>query len=228
MPIHEIIKLNSSRDERLRLSVMLALNCAPILKGSKAACIVTVKPHEFFIIRDMFKNTGVLYRLLKTGKNHSILYLYRENQLYKYLCQAGVREFLKKYGYFGVSLEEMLDRLSDRILLYGNGKIEFPHEIGIFLGYPIADVKGFIENEGKNFIYSGYWKVYENVAEAVQLFRQYDMEREMAVREVIRGLSIREVVGSLTHCCLKFPLYDSPSVGRRYFGKGDINYLYKT
>lgn len=193
MPIREIIKLNSSNDEKLKASVMLALNCAPILKGSKAACIVTVKPHEFSVIRDMLKNTGLSYRLLKTGRNHSILYLYRENQLYKYMCQAGVTEFLKKYGYYGVSIEEMLDILSDRILLYGDGKIEFPHEIGIFLGYPIADVKGFIENEGKNFVYSGYWKVYENVAEAMRLFRQYDMEREMAVREVIRGLSIREV-----------------------------------
>lgn len=193
MPIREIMKLNESKDEAHRLSVMLALNCAPILKGSKAACIITVKQREFFVIRELLRNTGLSYRLLKTGKTHSILYLYRENQLYKYMRQAKVREFLKKYGYFGVSLEAMLDRLSDRILLYGDGKMEFPHEIGVFLGYPIGDVRGFIENQGKNFIYSGYWKVYENAACAMRLFRQFDMEREIAVREVIRGLSIREV-----------------------------------
>lgn len=193
MPIRELIKLNGSKDEKLKASVMLALNCAPILKGSKAACIVTVKPREFSVIRDMLRNTGLSYRLLKTGKNYSILYLYREKRLCEYMRQAGVTEFLKEYGYYKASIEEMLDILSDRILLYGDGKMEFPHEIGIFLGYPIGDVKGFIENEGKNFVYSGYWKVYENAAEAMRLFRQYDMERETAVREVIRGLSIREV-----------------------------------
>ena len=26
---------------------------------------------------------------------------------------------------------------------------DFPHEIGLLLGYPLADVKAFIENEGK-------------------------------------------------------------------------------
>ncbi len=37
---------------------------------------------------------------------------------------------------------------------------DFPHEIGVFLGYPLADVIGFIQNRGKNFTACGYWKVY--------------------------------------------------------------------
>lgn len=193
MPIREIIKLNGGMDRRLKLSVMLALNCGPILKGSKAACIITIKPNEFLLIRDMLADTGLSYRLIRTGRKNLILYLYRENQLYKYMSRTDVIEFLKKYGYYKTSIEEMLDMLSDRIFLYGDGQIEFPHEIGIFLCYPIGDVKGFIENEGKNYIYSGYWKVYENAAEAIRLFRQYDLEREMAVREVMRGYTIREV-----------------------------------
>lgn len=193
MPIREIIKLNVGMDKRLKLSVMLALNCGPILKGSKAACIITIKPNELSLISDMLADTGLSYRLIRTGRKDLILYLYRENQLHKYISQTNVIEFLKKYGYCKTSIEEMIDMLSDRILLYGDGQIEFPHEIGIFLGYPIGDVKGFIENEGKNYIYSGYWKVYENAAEAIRLFSQYDMEREMAVREVIGGYTIREV-----------------------------------
>lgn len=190
LPVNDIMSLRNSGDKRVSLSAMLALNCASVLKGSKAAAIVTVEIQDFFVIRDMLRNTGVLFRLLNTGRSRFILYMYREKLLFEYMCREDVGRFLERYGYGGACPEEMLDRLADRMVLYGSGKIKFPHEIGIFLGYPVADVRGFIENEGKNFIYSGYWKVYENADETMELFRQYDREREAAVTEVIRGIGI--------------------------------------
>ena len=39
-----------------------------------------------------------------------------------------------------------------------DGKRGFPHEIGLVLGYPPVDVEGFIKKEGRDFLYSGYWK----------------------------------------------------------------------
>ena len=53
------------------------------------------------------------------------------------------------------------------------GNCEFPHEIGLFLGYPPEDVKGFIENHAKNYKFTGYWKVYGDEAEAKKLFDRY-------------------------------------------------------
>lgn len=50
---------------------------------------------------------------------------------------------------------------------------DFPHEIGLFLSYPIEDVLGFIENRGKNYILNGYWKVYGNEEEARKSFFKY-------------------------------------------------------
>ena len=49
----------------------------------------------------------------------------------------------------------------------------FPHEIGVFLGYPLADVKGFIENRGANYLCSGLWKVYCDEQEAQRTFQRY-------------------------------------------------------
>lgn len=40
----------------------------------------------------------------------------------------------------------MLDTLAGRIQNAGG---EFPHEIGLFLGYPLGDVKGFIKHKAK-------------------------------------------------------------------------------
>ena len=46
----------------------------------------------------------------------------------------------------------------------------FPHEIGVFLGYPLEDVLGFIENGGRNCLYCGCWKVYANECAALEAF----------------------------------------------------------
>ena len=88
---------------------------------------------------------------------------------------------------------DMLKRLSQRIRLYADGQTDFPHEIGAFLGYPLADVESFIENRGKNYAYLGYWKVYHDVEQAVKTFRLFDKERERAVQDVIFGKGIQEI-----------------------------------
>ena len=78
--------------------------------------------------------------------------------------------------------------------MYNDGELSFPHEIGVFLEYPLLDVKGFLKNNGKNFIYSGYWKVYGNVNETIGKFRQYDKERNDTIRDIAAGKSIRDIV----------------------------------
>lgn len=46
----------------------------------------------------------------------------------------------------------------------------FPHEVGLFLGYPLDDVTGFIEQKGKNYKCCGIWKVYGNEKQTQMLF----------------------------------------------------------
>ena len=50
---------------------------------------------------------------------------------------------------------------------------EFPHEIGLFLGYPYEDVIGFIKNKGKNYTYCGYWKTYGDPEISKKKFQQF-------------------------------------------------------
>ena len=54
------------------------------------------------------------------------------------------------------TLQEKLNFLRMRMQI----RKSFPHEIGLFLGYPAEDVAGFISHKGHDFCYSGYWKVY--------------------------------------------------------------------
>ena len=193
MAIQEIMKLCTSGSEEENMAMLLALHCAPILKGSKAANIMTVSKKEFRGIGHLLQDTSISYCFLNNKGEKAILYLYRENELKQYLGKDEVKEFLREYGYREESIQKMLSRLSKRIDLYGDGTMQFPHEIGAFLGYPVMDMKGFIEHNGKNFVYSGYWKVYHDVQGAVKLFQRYDEERKQTIKEVILGKSIREI-----------------------------------
>ena len=193
MPIQEIMKLRNSTDEETKMSLLLAIHCAPILLGIKAANIMTVTGGEFFRIGDLLQGTDISYCFLKTKGDKGILYLYREREIMKYLHSEDVQSFLKGYGYETEDLHEMLERLSNRIRFFSYGVTAFPHEIGIFLEYPLMDVKGFLENDGENFIYSGYWKVYTDVHNALRKFREYDLVRERAIQAVISGKKIREI-----------------------------------
>lgn len=72
-----------------------------------------------------------------------------KNRVEADLRREGVEEILKECGYAGTSAEKALDHLERRI-----GQCEeFPHEIGLFLGYPLGDVRGFIENQGRNLLH---------------------------------------------------------------------------
>lgn len=87
-----------------------------------------------------------------------MVYVYRPDRLARDLQQPGVAAFLAHCGYTGTAPAACLDVLRHKLAV----SIDFPHEIGLFLGYPLGDVIGFIENHGQNCLCSGVWKVYTN------------------------------------------------------------------
>ena len=95
--------------------------------------------------------------------------MYRPLRLAADLCKPGVAEFLAGCGYQSLAPNEALARLSERLC----SQEGFPHEIGLFLSYPLGDVQGFIENGGAHYKCSGCWKVYCNECETAKLFAKY-------------------------------------------------------
>lgn len=63
--------------------------------------------------------------------------------------------------------------------------------MGILLGYPLCDVCGFIENEGKNYLCNGYWKVYANEEHAQQTFSRYARVKKIALHMVRNGIAVQ-------------------------------------
>ena len=183
----------SGMDNMKSLQVQLILQCAPFLKGIKIACILNITEENSRELYEILEGTGIKLKILTRNHGKCLVFLYRHDSFSRYLKRTDVREFLGSYGYEDVEPEKMLERLSKRVCQYSDGEICFPHEIGAFLDYPIDDVKCFIEKDGKDSLFSGYWKVYNNPGRVKLIFWAYDKAKTSAVNEYLVGKSIRDI-----------------------------------
>ena len=183
----------SGMDNMKSLQVQLILQCAPFLKGIKIACILNITEENSRELYEILEGTGIKFKILTRNHGKCLVLLYRRESFSRYLKRTDVREFLGSYGYEDVEPEKMLERLSKRVCQYSDGEICFPHEIGAFLDYPIEDVKCFIEKDGKDSLFSGYWKVYNNPGRAKMIFWAYDKAKTSAVNEYLIGKNIRDI-----------------------------------
>ena len=183
----------SGMDNMKSLQVQLILQCAPFLKGIKIACILNITEENSRELYEILEGTGIKFKILTRNHGKCLVLLYRRESFSRYLKRTDVREFLGSYGSEDVEPEKMLERLSKRVCQYSDGEICFPHEIGAFLDYPIDDVKCFIEKDGKDSLFSGYWKVYNNPGRAKMIFWAYDKAKTSAVNEYLIGKNIRDI-----------------------------------
>lgn len=70
-----------------------------------------------------------------------LVYVYRSKDIEKILSDKQVEHVLEQYGYTNKQPAHCVAHLVHRL----QEDSSFPHEVGIFLGYPIEDVIGFIE-----------------------------------------------------------------------------------
>ena len=63
----------------------------------------------------------------------------------------------------------------------------FPHEIGVFLGYPPDDVRGFMKSPCDGVKCVGSWKVYGNQKEAEKIFKKYKECSAIYKKEISDG-----------------------------------------
>lgn len=70
----------------------------------------------------------------------------------------------------------------------------FPHEIGLFLGYPPADVEGFLRDGGRGCTLNGTWKVYGDPEEAARRFSAFRRCRSALSARLAQGLTLAQIL----------------------------------
>lgn len=176
------------------LETQLALQCAPLLSGIKISNLLIVDKSNKEAVIETFQKTAISYYIIYESEQKTTFLLYLENEIMKHLQDEAVRETMNLLGYHEFELQSILREISKRYYKYMMQRIAFPHELGLLLGYPVKDVVGFIENQGKNFLYTGYWKVYSNLSEAIQLFDKYNQAKEKVIRMISQGVSVQHIL----------------------------------
>ena len=160
------------------------------MAGQKAGSLFRI-PHSLWdqkALVSLLHATQLLCVPVQVSSQSILVYLYDSQLLKNILSQADNRFYLMKLGYSyhpDKALQSLLEKLKK--------SHSFPHEIGLFLGYPLQDVYSYIENKGQNSLYTGYWKVYHNVKAAKQQFAQYDFCRDLCKRWREEGASPYEI-----------------------------------
>ena len=139
---------------------MLIDHCSPTLASLKCGSLFSIRPEDMAYtmrearaLSDELAPKGLAIRVIDVGDGRALCYLYRPCQLCRMLaCE-----------------KEAVDLLCARLSQGG----AFPHEIGLFLGYPIDDVVAFIANKGRNCLCCGCWKCYTDACAAQKAFDKF-------------------------------------------------------
>lgn len=176
------------------IKTQLALHCSPVLTGLKISNLFIVSNEYERMVYEIFKKSPISISVIWRSKEKTTFLLYNKKRVEEYLDNEEVRELMISFGYVKPKLYSILVELRSRYTNYKEMGTEFPHELGILLGYPVEDVAGFIENKGKNFLCTGYWKVYGNVKETTNIFYMFNQARENVVRMLMNGVSIQNIL----------------------------------
>lgn len=164
------------------LTAHLMLECSEVLAGVKPANLISlvnrIRPcgrNIYQLWQHHHKDLAVrfsdfTFKVLQTRERAILVLCYSRGHLELHLSHAGIRALLHKAGYGAdASYETLLDELCDRVMTNDS----FPHEIGLFIGYPAKDVAAFMGLVKLPFACQGPWKIYGDPAQSLCLADQY-------------------------------------------------------
>lgn len=171
---------------------LIVRHCAPTLAnlktGSLFVCPITDRPSFFSSLRslnELLVPKGLRALPLRIREYSALVYLYRPSRLKKDLEDPAAIKILQDHGYscYGKCLPKLMERV--------RASEEFPHEIGLFLGYPPEDVQGFLDHRPCKC--SGCWKVYGDENKAKKTFDLYKKCERVYCQQLARGIDIKRL-----------------------------------
>ncbi len=132
---------------------------------------------------DVMRDSALQVVTLRADDNGVSLLFYRPELLAKRLAGRTMQSFLLGYGYpQPLSLNAALTHLQ---------KVcrdeDSPDEIGMFLGYPLKDVRGFISGSSRPWQGRCLWRVYGPPQRSLRLYQRFCAGRRAINRRMMAG-----------------------------------------
>lgn len=181
---------------RLELLRFLLVKTAGVRRGIKPAELLRVRHcyeqtndegFRFCLYRrDIFFTLRLAYVELAVEAASSLVLFYDPVALAATLESRSVRRWLAELGYPETgAVEDFLGELARRARLGG-----LPHEVGVFVGYPLKDVVGFMRHLPATPVHNGAWRVYGCAAESLRRMRLYARVEAWAARTLAEAPSL--------------------------------------
>lgn len=164
-------------DERDCLASFLALEAAEVLAGVKPANLVQLRNrrqpcgrnlHQLWQLHSntLLANSPLKGLSLRQKESGDLMLFYIPELLQAHLKHPATAKFLRQRGYpTPENLQKTLAELQERF----RSEIDMPHEIGLFLGYPLKDVAGFMGCSNKPCTACRQWRIYGDPAPSLAL-----------------------------------------------------------
>ena len=166
-----------------------------VILGSKPAEIINVpgskeeKKIKLSKIEAFFSNCSrITYRIITTHDGGKRVLFINEKSMEKVLVNKRCINFLKFVGYS--SDYELNDYMNE--LVFRLQSEEFPHEIGVFLGYPLKDVLGFMGYGKNELVEVKNWRIYGDKEISYEVYNNF-MRDKAIMKEMIESMNINEL-----------------------------------
>jgi len=175
-------------DERDCLASFLVLEAAEVLAGVKPANLVQLRNRRQPCGRNLHQlwqdhgaallaDSPLEALTLRRKDSGDLMLFYSPVLLSTHLQHPERAAFLRQQGYRLADLQSALSELKRGF----KTNTEMPHEIGLFLGYPLKDVAGFMGCSDKPCTACRMWRIYGDPEPSLALSDRYaDCRRDMA------------------------------------------------
>lgn len=188
--------MKKDKCSQCNLSNQIVKHCAPTLAGLKSgnmfsACCENYKDMLYDIrnLNRRLATKGIRIIPLKCSGKRCLIYVFRLSALRCDLADEYACKILKESGYKSCRPNDCIGRLLKKL----NASDQFPHEIGLFLGYPPEDVCGYMKNKGKSPKYTGHWQVYGDESSAIAKFESFKRCTKVLSKMAAKGHPIEEL-----------------------------------
>ena len=144
---------------------------------------------------DIYGILGLDYVELKVEAESSLVLFYNPVALAATLAERRSARWLERMGYpaAGAPLSAMLAHLVARASECG-----LPHEVGVFVGYPLKDVAGFMRHIPATPVHHATWRVYGDAAESLARMDEYARVEAEARDALRRARGVDEFISMIS------------------------------
>ncbi len=188
--------INRYPSPRECLTAFVVSSAAEVIAGVKPANLIRIMKralpcgrcmyhlwHEYG--EEVLQDAAIQVVTLRSDTDGVSLLFYRPELLTKRLSSRTMQSFLTGCGYpQPLTIDSAMAHMQKVFQVE-----ESPNEIGMFLGYPAKDVRGFIAAKSRPWQGRCLWRVYGPPQRSLRLYQRFSAERQAVNQRMMSGMA---------------------------------------